>query len=333
MDRTKCDILNFDISNLRVKQKELVAQLLTYKKQSKSDMRDLPGARKLREQAMALADEVRKTSYEQEILPVLHESRAFFNECNLSGLSTALPLQLEWTKTLHENYREMKAKGFDSFLVVPGRREQVGLSSADYFKGMVSVHPKNRHYVWSLLEGFSERLKNARLEKLSQSPDDYMARAFMVRVTPYLLFYSSRPIPQLTRDNSLTLRNRFARIKKTFSNNGWRGLHLSEYLMLHGWEFERKRNLDFDNVLNSNGTWLLDEEEENWFVGWQPNNSVLELDKDKRTRHSSDCGVRPIVVVPLDGGIKNLRVAEVPRAPELPKKSGLLAKMSGWRRR
>jgi len=221
--------------------------------------------------------EIREIFMPKEVREALNASREFFASHGLGDLAERLPTKIHLDSEARTQLERAREQGFDQYFVMPGAdvdAEQL-ISLATYDSGepyiedtavFASIKPTNR----------SEK--------------------------PYLVCYSSKPIPQETKN--LT----FPQTVELFKKKGWNGLTYQEYLILQKVEYEKNGNHSFDefsgDAVKSNWTWLLDSQILNYKgepwdylnADWSSEAQVGVRSNDD-TRQSLQLGTRPTIIV------------------------------------
>jgi hypothetical protein len=243
---------------------------------------------------------------------VYEESKTFYQEHNLSVLLERLPRfeQIELTPEQLKRIHEAMKEGFDRAIFFPSA--ETLSASFDNLIIQTAAKPLDKMKFPNIADNDNYPVP----PNINDTWKDPSKRQSFNRPKgqPYLLLYSSKPIPNETtiETKKEPLKNRtFPDLILIFEQKQWQGLMIEEHLILQRKETEARQNRSFDayddDAAKSEWSWLLDTREVDPtgaaravpYVDWNSEECRVNVFSPGSSYTNLYLGARPAVVVPI----------------------------------
>lgn len=225
-----------------------------------------------------------------DVREVKASSEQFYQEHDLQEFIDHLPAEVHFSSEAIERIREALKMGFDQAIILPESEFQK--QSVDKLGDVLASQP-------------IEHLDSQHENQYSQAAYfEGGTKTYDVNNRPfgksYMLMYSSKPVPQETKNLNPD------QLDELFVEKKWNGMTLGEYLVLQRKEFEQRGNHGFDayssDSQKSNWTWLLDStigSDKVVYARWHSVSRQVEVYWSSRAYSFPLLGARPVVVVEI----------------------------------
>ncbi|MCX6781577.1 MAG: hypothetical protein NTW66_00415 [Candidatus Magasanikbacteria bacterium] len=227
---------------------------------------------------------------------VLNGSKAIFNKYNLPEFSDALPETLALSEASLARCREALEQGLDKAILMPDLVTQLNKVGISKLKHELADKPLHAFTFRDEADNYSNE---SYLEGPIAKKHSLTESAQVKRINGYLLFYSSKPISQETKN--LT----FPEAKQYLKDKNLNGLTLPEYYILQRKEAEINEDHSFDayndDADQSNLTWLIDSRAPGGcvYARWNPRGRQVGVGWSDTDSRAPRQGARPAIVIPL----------------------------------